>query len=64
MVEEASASETLVYLYQTTLRNIPQDSHLQVCEMLFDRLDIHHVTHEYLILLAVTLTSARQMFIT
>jgi hypothetical protein len=55
MVEEASASETSVYFYQTTLRNIPQDSHLQVCEVFFDRLDIHHVTNEYLILLAVTL---------
>jgi hypothetical protein len=30
VMEAASTSETLVYFYQTTLRNAPEDSHVRI----------------------------------
>jgi hypothetical protein len=35
MLETASTSETSVYFYQTTRRNIPEDSHLPLPKSLF-----------------------------
>jgi hypothetical protein len=37
MMEAVRTSKTLVNFYQTTRRNIPEDSHLQTLKNFFDR---------------------------
>jgi hypothetical protein len=48
MMEAASASETSVNFYQTTRRNIPEDSHLHTPRR--ENLKFHHVTKYFTVI--------------
>jgi hypothetical protein len=45
MMEAASTSETSMNLYQTTRRNIPEDSHLHIRQKLQPKLDCYFTAY-------------------